>query len=56
MPVKAIVRDFTKLRGCNLCDRTQILACSRIFMPGKIKILLDAIFFALRTDRLASER
>lgn len=35
MLVEVILHDFTKLSGCNLCDRTQILACGRIFMPGK---------------------
>lgn len=37
MPVEVMLRDLTKSSGCNLCDRTQISACDRIFMPGKIE-------------------
>lgn len=36
MPVEVILPDLTKLSSCNLCYRTQISACDRIFMLEKI--------------------
>lgn len=45
MPVEVILRDFIKVSVCNPRDRTQALACNRIFMPKKMGFA--AIFFTL---------
>ena len=53
MPVEVMLRDLTKLSGCNLCDRTQISACDRIFMPGKIGICSMRYFLLCNADQLS---
>lgn len=55
MPVEVILRDFIKVSGCNPRDRTQALACNRIFMPKRwvlqrYSLLCVADLFALGVD------